>query len=184
MRPADDTTRPDSDERLKELILYVSDRCELHPRFGATKLNKILFYADFVAYAKLGRPITGTEYQRLPQGPAPRRLLPLKAQLIANREAVEREKHVYSRIQKRIIPLREADLSRFTADEISIVDRVIGALEGKSADDVSELSHQFPGWELAEDRETIPYHTALIPPEDWEPDQEILDHGSKLAATL
>jgi hypothetical protein len=183
MSPADDT-RPDSDERLKELILYVADRCEYHQRFGATEISKILFYADFVAYVKLGLPITGAEYQCLPQGPAPRRLLPIKAQLIANREAVEHEKHVYSRFQKRIIPIREANLGWFTADEISIVDKIIEALESKSADDVNELSHQLPGWELANDGETIPYHTALIPPKDWEPNQAIFDYGSKLAATL
>ena len=38
-----------SDERLGELILYVADKCADDPRFGATKLNKILWWSDFQA---------------------------------------------------------------------------------------------------------------------------------------
>jgi hypothetical protein len=32
-----------SDERLQELILYIAEKCEEDPTFGATKLNKILY---------------------------------------------------------------------------------------------------------------------------------------------
>jgi hypothetical protein len=38
--------RPD-DEKLRELILYVSTLSENDPNFGAAKLNKLLFYTDF-----------------------------------------------------------------------------------------------------------------------------------------
>jgi hypothetical protein len=64
----------DGEARLRELILYIAARCERDPRFGATKLNKILLFADFLAYFRRRRPITGVEYMRLPNGPAPRRL--------------------------------------------------------------------------------------------------------------
>ncbi len=48
-------TATEYDERkLKEFILYVADRCEADPTFGAVKLNKILFYADFLAFASTG----------------------------------------------------------------------------------------------------------------------------------
>ena len=58
-------TMPEYDERkLKELILYVADRCEADPTFGAIKLNKTLFYADFLAFASTGKPITGVETKR------------------------------------------------------------------------------------------------------------------------
>jgi len=58
-----------SDAKMAELILYVSDRCQLDPAYGSTKLNKILFYADFLYYAKHGTSITGQEYMRLDKGP-------------------------------------------------------------------------------------------------------------------
>ena len=31
-------------------------------KFGATKLNKILWWSDFLACAQRGKPITGIEY--------------------------------------------------------------------------------------------------------------------------
>jgi hypothetical protein len=177
-------SRPDSDKRLKELMLYVADRCDVHKSFGAIKLNKILFYADFIAYTRLGQPITGATYQRLPHGPAPRRLLPLKEELEQEGAAVERQKVAYTKVQKRLVPLREADLDLFSGHEIAIVDEVIAALCNHTAEQVSELTHQLPGWRLAENKEEIPYFTALLESDDWEPDQEVLDEAVKLAATL
>lgn len=180
----DPHVRPDADTRLAELILYVARRCERHTAFGAVKLNKILFYADFIAFAKLGEPITGTEYFRLPMGPAPRRLEPVTRTLFDHGDAVEQSRAVFAKMQKRIVPLREANLDLFTAAQIAIVDEVIDALCSMTADEVTELSHQFAGWELAEDHETIPYASALIPSTDWQPDAETVRAGNELAAKL
>jgi hypothetical protein len=158
------------DARLAELILYISDRCQLDPTFGATKLNKILFYADFQHYASRGVPITGQEYMRLANGPVPRRLLPVRDELVQRHELVVRSVPYAGWQQKRTIALRDADLSGFNGDEIATVDSVINALWGKTAMEVSNLSHLFDGWKLAEDRETIPYEAALI--SEREPDEE------------
>lgn len=58
-------------QKFSELLLYVSRLAESDPRCGATKLNKILFYADFSAYRALGRSISGQTYRKLQHGPAP-----------------------------------------------------------------------------------------------------------------
>ena len=60
--------------KLQELILYIARRSEDDRHFGANKLNKLLFYSDFLAYAKTGRSFTGAPYERLEHGPAPRGL--------------------------------------------------------------------------------------------------------------
>lgn len=62
-------------EKFRELILYVANMSRNDPDFGAVKLNKILYYADFRAYRELGRPISGAAYRKLSEGPAPRQLL-------------------------------------------------------------------------------------------------------------
>ena len=48
-------------EKFRELLVYVSKKCEDDPTFGAVKLNKILYYADFAAYRQGGKPITGAQ---------------------------------------------------------------------------------------------------------------------------
>jgi hypothetical protein len=159
-----------SDAKMAELILYVSDRCQLDPAYGATKLNKILFYADFLYYAKHGESITGQEYMRLDKGPAPRRLVPVREEMVAAGELVVRPQAYGPWQQKRPIALRDADLGAFSGEEIAMIDSVIAAFWGKSATEVSAISHRFEGWEYAKDRETIPYATALT--SEREPDEQ------------
>jgi hypothetical protein len=68
-------------------VLYVAQRLEDDPAGGAIKLNKALYYAEFGHVRVHGGPITGADFQRLRWGPAPRRLLPLRAQLIEQGKA-------------------------------------------------------------------------------------------------
>lgn len=149
------------DERkLAELILYISQKCATDPTFGATKLNKILCYSDFVFYAYYDRGITNVEYQKLPRGPAPRRLMPVRKELIDNGDlAIQGVVLKNGEIQKRTINLRAPNLDLFTGTEIAMVDRMIESMEGKTAEDVSEMSHNLVGWLVADEGETIPYNT-------------------------
>jgi hypothetical protein len=64
--------------------------------------------------------------------------------------------------QRRLVPRREPDLLAFTADERATIDRVIDDLRSLTASQVSDLSHEEPGWRLVEDGETIPYAAATI----------------------
>lgn len=160
------------DQKMAELILYISDKSQFDKPYGAIKLNKILFYADFLHYAKHGKSITGQDYMKLNQGPAPRRLLPIRKRLEAAGELVVREIPYRTKRQERPIALRTADLTGFNGEEIAIVDAVVTLFWGMSAKRVSDLSHRFVGWKAAEYKETIPYEMALI--SRYEPTEEDL----------
>jgi hypothetical protein len=151
----------DPDQRLTEMILYVSDKCSTDPTFGATKLNKILFFADFHAYHRRGHSITGSEYMRLGRGPAPRRLRPIRDQMIENKVLAIHRRKVFDLEQHRTVPLREPDLTSFSADDIAVVDEVIEILWGKTAEEVSEMSHGI-AWRAARDEQSIPYQAAYL----------------------
>lgn len=170
-----DTTaaNPTGRDRMRELILYVAHACEDDRTFGAVKLNKILFYADFLAYRERGRSITEQEYQKLPQGPAPRCLVPLREEMVLAGDLIVREAAYFGRPQKRPIALRNPDLSPFLPLDIAVVDAVIRALWGKTARETSELSHEFWGWKLANMRETVPYEVALVARPDEYTDDEL-----------
>ena len=153
----------EDERKFKELILYISEKCASHVKFGATKLNKILFYSDFNAVLRLGRPITGAEYQKLEHGPAPRRFIPIQQEMQAGGELAIQPKRLWSgKTQHRPVNLRTPDLSCFTAEEIALVDEVIEALRDMTADEVSQASHTELGWEAASYGENIPYETAFI----------------------
>lgn len=154
-----------NEQKFKELILYIATQCKDDARWGATKLNKQLFFADFLAYGKLGYPITGAEYMALERGPAPKRLLPIREAMIEDGDiCLERRGY-----QERIVADRQPDLAGFSPQELELVNYVIGALRDNDAEEVSNLSHQFLGWMAAraeglakQKNIIIPYGTVFV----------------------
>ena len=145
-----------------EALLYVAKHLEADPAGGAVKINKVLYYADFGHMRAFGRPITGADYQKLPHGPAPRRLVPVREQLIAGGEAVLREETYLGRTMYRLVASREPEVARFSATEIELLDQAIAAVQGRSGGEVSAASHREPGWQMVGDGESIPYETAFL----------------------
>lgn len=149
-------------DKFRELLLYIADKSVEDPDFGATKLNKILFFSDFVAYGKYGRSITGARYQRLDNGPVPKELLPIQKELVKKRDAYMFERPHFGHTQKRLLARRQPDLTLFSGEEIAVVDEVMGALRGWNATNVSLLSHNLSVWASAGDRQEIPYETVFV----------------------
>lgn len=153
---------PKGRQRFRELIVYVSAKSADDPSFGATKLNKILFYGDMTAYERFGEPLTGEAYFRLDRGPAPRTLIPVRRSLVQEGAIrIEERPAGGNHIQKRPIALRDADTELFTRGELRLVDEIIDELWGKTADEVSRDSHKI-AWHSLQDRELIPYEAAFL----------------------
>jgi len=149
--------------RLKELIMYIADRCQFRPNYGATMLNKILFFSDFKAYAKFGASITNEDYFKLPWGPAPKYLLEAQEELVKAGRAIVQSRLTTKGPQRRTIPLRDdLDLSVFSPEQISLIDSVIESLRDEDAESVSGLSHKFYGWQITKTEHVIPYATVFL----------------------
>lgn len=171
--------REPNEAKFKELLIYVALCSEGDDSFGAVKLNKLLFLSDFLAYLRLGSAITWVEYQALPNGPAPTRLVPIREELQSQGAIAERAEHYYGFEKNRTLALRRPDLKLFSSEEIDIVRQVIDTWWGKNAREISDFSHNFIGWQLANDGETIPYSSALI--STREPSQQEVAYGLSLA---
>jgi hypothetical protein len=91
------------------MIVYISLKSQDDPRFGAVKLNKILFCADFSAYRGLGNPISRATYQHLQEGPAPRELLPIRRAMLESEDIKLEQRPYFGKMQSRIVPLRKFD---------------------------------------------------------------------------
>ena len=150
--------------KFRELVLYVARKTESDPRCGSVKLNKILFYCDFEAYRRLGVSISGEQYQKLEHGPAPRRLIPEVEKMDRAGDCAWADRDYFGFHLKKLLPLREPDLSLFTGEEIDIVNTVIENLWDLNATEVSDLSHCFLGWQVVDPGETIPYETVFVGP--------------------
>jgi hypothetical protein len=107
-------------------------------------------------------PITGAEYQKLPQGPAPRRLKPVRDALVSSGAATVAREEFLGYELHRLVPVRSADTTVFTAVELDTIEQVLADLDGLNARQVSDLSHEEAGWRLVDEGDVIPYEAALV----------------------
>ena len=150
-----------SEQRIRELGLYISKKCHTDPTFGATKLRKILLFADVASYIDSGRPITGSEYIKLEHGPVPAPMVRILADLEKENAITQTRQKVYDFERVHIDAHRAANLELFVTSEIALVDDIISKLWNRTAADVSELSHGV-AWSSAELGERIPYEAFLL----------------------
>lgn len=169
-----------SDIRLRELILYIATRSQDDERFGAIKLNKLLFYTDFGAFMRFGESVTGAEYQKLRKGPVPRRLPVVRNHMIETGLAEIRVVAYHGHMQHRLIPSRDGLHKVFDPQHLRLADETIKKCKPLDADDVSKKSHGFIGWKVVAFRDTIPYGLALIG--DRRPTSAEREYGVSLEA--
>lgn len=150
--------------KTRELLLYVADRLKDVPNYGATLLNKVLYFIDHTNYLVNKRPISNLNYVKQDFGPTPMpsQFLPLKKSLIDSDEMAEIKSDFFGLVQKKCLPKRKANIDHFDKDEIILIDRVIAVVATHNASSISEISHRFLAWKLAENMEELPLHTFLL----------------------
>lgn len=151
---------------MKELILHIVVSSANDQKCGAVKMNKILFYADFLAYLRRARSITGQQYFALKEGPGPQRLVPIREEMIEEKSiAIQHLDYGFGSPMAKIIPLRAPDYSKLEAEDIAIVDLVITKFRTMSGTNASDMSHKFKGWKAAiekGEKTLIPYASVLL----------------------
>lgn len=149
-------------QKFRELVLFVAAESESDPHFGATKLNKILYFSDFHAFGLLGTAITGATYVRMDRGPVPREMLPALREMEAEGAIAREERRYFHLLQKRVVARQDADLSVFSESELEIVRNVLAELRHMNASQVSALSHLEVGWQHTPPNGVISYGKVYI----------------------
>ena len=147
---------PQSTARLKNLLLYILG--QMGDTFQ-TKMNKVLFYIDFLSYRERGIAISGLAYQAIEFGPVPQRWdrvysafdeVQEQLQLVKGQECVS------------LKAAAKADMSSFSAEEIAVIDEVCGKMKKLTSLATTKMSHKEPAWKkYVENQETIPFSEAF-----------------------
>lgn len=104
-----------------------------------TKLNKWMFYADFLAFKRYQQSITGSRYVRLSYGPVPNRY-DFKYDINPYVKPVEEDGKI-------IYQLSEAAFKEvMTPNERDIAFKVYHLLKPMRSSEISEISHQEDAW--------------------------------------
>jgi hypothetical protein len=150
-----------STAKFKALVHYVVESSDDPQRLGATRLNKILWFADTTVYRKTGAPITGEAYVKRQRGPVPKTILKTLRELEQEGKIHIREKEFAGYRMRLFTALEEADKSLFSPVELEVVDSISEEICGKhTANSISELSHD-QIWAAAKEGEEIPLYATL-----------------------
>ncbi|MFH0814349.1 MAG: type II TA system antitoxin MqsA family protein [Pseudomonadota bacterium] len=126
-----------------------------------TKLNKLLFYADFKHFKEYVVSITGTRYAHIPFGPAPDKYAHYFATLIEDGSITVEEK-IYSEdaVGEIFISHKKPDLSLFSVSELKILAWVKEYFEKFTAKAITEFSHEEKGYKETPNGRLISYEYA------------------------
>ena len=149
-------------DRLRQIILYVSSKCATEHRFGLIKLNKIIWKADFSSFAARGVPVTGRAYKRQKFGPVAAEMMPLYSEMLRDGlVSIRRVDFGNGVVEKRTIPETDAKLDSFSADDLSYVDASIGYYWEKTGEESSDDSHGV-AWSTRSNGDAMPYELAFL----------------------
>jgi putative zinc finger/helix-turn-helix YgiT family protein len=119
-----------------------------------TKLNKYMFYSDFLAFKRIQQSLTGSRYVRLSFGPVPNRYDFKYDMNPYIKTEIEEDKVTYHLSEEPF------DESIFSPQEKDIIYRVFDRLKGMRSSEVSELSHQEKAWTKTTPGNFVSYHHA------------------------
>jgi hypothetical protein len=169
-------------EKFKRLVHYIAWKAGKQPGFGATKLNKVLWFADARTYLLTGESITGATYIRQAHGPVPRQFLPIRHELEAEgtlRVIEPRGKFDHTKF----IAVTPPDISALSQQHKQTVDYWINHIDqDHTASSISEETHDYP-WEIAKMGEEIPLYAQLAT-RIRKPKGEELEWARKVAEKL
>lgn len=127
-----------------------------------TKLNKLLFYADYLAFKHYTRSVTGTAYRKIQFGPVPEHYLALEEALEADDFIQVEERETNDGTTNRISPGPAASnvLSVLSEEEQAVLSFVADEFRWLSTTTLSERSHKEDAYIQTEDKQIISYEYA------------------------
>lgn len=145
-----------SPEKVADVVRMIISK--IGPTF-VTKMNKLLFYSDFIHYKRHGYGITGIGYRALPFGPVPEHWGALYSSL----PGIDMEEFVYPSGQSGIkLEAIENSDNSLDASELTTIERVCGLFSDMNAGEISRASHHEKGWiDNNEHRDFISYQDAF-----------------------
>jgi uncharacterized phage-associated protein/DNA-binding transcriptional regulator YiaG len=139
-RGAENGYSPVSLDRVKTIILTVLIECG---EVFCTKMNKLLFYIDFLSYRERGIAMTGLSYRAIDFGPVPERWDKVYSEF-GEIEQVPRMVGEYEGIVLKATAPTDADL--LSDSDKAIIKTVCNKFKTLSSKELSAISHKEPAW--------------------------------------
>ncbi|WP_436415947.1 type II toxin-antitoxin system antitoxin SocA domain-containing protein [Petrimonas sp.] len=132
-------------KKFTEMVMFFTEK--LQP--WKTKLNKLLFYADFMMYRQSGFSISGVQYRAIPMGPVPNNFNGI-FEYLANRDDVDiyysnfPDGGIGEQFKPNSSKVFNKDL--FSDSELQILHSVAEKFKNTSTNKIIEISHKEKAW--------------------------------------
>jgi putative zinc finger/helix-turn-helix YgiT family protein len=148
-------------EKFTEMVIYFSEK--LSP--FKTKMNKLLFYADFLMFKQSCFSISGLRYKAIEMGPVPNNFQSI-FEYLANKEEIEiyttEFPNGHTGEQFRSRKGRNFNPDFFTENEVKTLEKVVSVFRDTSTNDIIQLSHLEQAWKKnAKQKGVISYEYAF-----------------------
>lgn len=143
------------DKLFNAILLFAGE-----DRLYKTKLNKLLFYADFKHYKEHAVSITGARYAHIPYGPVPNKHQLLLTVLVEENYIRLLEESIGDYVGEVVDPQEKLDLNVFSPAEIKTLVEIQEYFAEFTSKEISELSHSEKGYQETSDGELISYQYA------------------------
>lgn len=141
-------------EKLTEMVVYFSEK--LSP--FKTKMNKLLFYADFLMFKQSCFSISGMRYKAIDMGPVPNNFQSI-FEYLANKDEISIYTTVFPQgyTGEQFVARKDRPFNPglFTENELKTLEKVAIVFKETSTNDIIELSHLEEAWKKNEKEKSV-----------------------------
>jgi putative zinc finger/helix-turn-helix YgiT family protein len=141
-------------EKFTEMIVYFSDLVQPFK----TKMNKLLFFADFLMFKQSCFSISGVRYQAIDMGPVPINFQSI-FEYLSNKGEFDiinvQFPNGYTGEQFKARDDRHFNPKLFTESELKVLETIAFKFKSTSTTDIIELSHLQDAWKLNEKNKSL-----------------------------
>ena len=141
-------------EKITEMVVYFSDK--LSP--FKTKMNKLLFYADFLMFKQSCFSISGMRYKAIEMGPVPINFQSI-FEYLANKNEIDifttefPQGYIGEQFKSKNDRPFRAEL--FSENELNVLEKVATVFKPTSTNEMIELSHLEEAWKKNEKNKSV-----------------------------
>ena len=145
--------------KYENAILYFVQHCNNH-YLGATKLNKLLYYLDFLHYRDEGATVTGDEYVHLEYGPVPKKVTEIIGGLCEKGSLEVIDTPFGSTSRKSYVAKTPVDEAVFSETEKQMLRAICERFKKYDTDTIVAQTHLEAPWFYSKPYQTIDYEYA------------------------
>lgn len=149
--------------KYQQAILYFIQNCN-NSYLGKTKLNKLLYYLDFISYRDQGHSVTNDTYINMQYGPIPKNIDDQLDKLVKEGYIDIVDVHIDDKKEKKEFNLKsKLDVSSLTEYELKLLNKICEEFKDWNTATIVDQTHLEAPWIYSEINKDI----------DWELSKDI-----------